>query len=56
MADGDSRAAILCNMNLLNAQGRVGSIRKSIIEKNNGMITCRSEVGKGTEFVIKYMN
>ena len=31
------------------------ALSKSIIEKNNGMITCRSEVGKGTEFVIKYM-
>lgn len=31
------------------------ALAKSIIEKNNGMITCRSEVGKGTEFVIKYM-
>lgn len=31
------------------------ALAKSIIEKNNGMITCRSEVGKGTEFIIKYM-
>lgn len=31
------------------------ALAKSIIEKNNGMITCKSEVGKGTEFVIKYM-
>ena len=31
------------------------ALAKSIIEKNNGMITCRSEVGKETEFVIKYM-
>lgn len=31
------------------------ALAKSIIEKNNGMITCKSEEGKGTEFVIKYM-
>lgn len=31
------------------------ALAKSIIEKNNGMITCKSEIGKGTEFVIKYM-
>lgn len=31
------------------------ALAKSIIEKNNGMITCRSEIGKGTEFIIKYM-
>lgn len=31
------------------------ALAKSIIEKDNGMITCKSEVGKGTEFVIKYM-
>lgn len=31
------------------------ALAKSIIEKNNGMITCKSELGKGTEFVIKYM-
>lgn len=31
------------------------ALAKSIIEKNNGMITCRSEEGNGTEFVIKYM-
>ena len=27
----------------------------NIIEKNNGMISCKSELDKGTEFVIKYM-
>ena len=26
-----------------------------IIEKDNGMISCKSELDKGTEFVIKYM-
>lgn len=31
------------------------ALAKSIIEKNNGMISCTSEIGKGTEFVIKYM-
>lgn len=31
------------------------ALAKSIIEKNNGMITCKSEISKGTEFVIKYM-
>ncbi len=31
------------------------ALAKSIIEKNNGMIMCTSEIGKGTEFVIKYM-
>ena len=31
------------------------ALAKSIIEKNNGMIMCTSEVGRGTEFVIKYM-
>lgn len=40
---------------LENSVGIGLALAKSIIEKNNGMITCRSEVGKGTEFVIKYM-
>ncbi len=31
------------------------ALAKSIIEKDNGMITCKSEIGNGTEFVIKYM-
>lgn len=31
------------------------ALAKSIIEKNNGIVTCRSEEGKGTEFIIKYM-
>lgn len=31
------------------------ALAKSIIEKNNGMISCTSEIGEGTEFVIKYM-
>ena len=31
------------------------SLSKNIIEKNNGIILCKSEVGKGTEFIIKYM-
>ena len=31
------------------------ALAKNIIEKNNGMISCKSEVDKGTEFVIKYM-
>ena len=31
------------------------SLAKNIIEKNNGMISCKSELDKGTEFVIKYM-
>ena len=31
------------------------SLAKNIIEKNNGMINCKSELDKGTEFVIKYM-
>lgn len=31
------------------------ALAKSIIEKDNGMIMCTSEIGKGTEFVIKYM-
>lgn len=31
------------------------ALAKSIIEKNNGMIMCTSELGKCTEFVIKYM-
>lgn len=31
------------------------ALAKNIIEKNNGMINCKSEIGKGTEFVIKYM-
>ena len=26
-----------------------------IIEKNNGMINCKSEIGNGTEFIVKYM-
>lgn len=31
------------------------ALSKSIIEKNNGFVFCKSEVGVGTEFVIKYM-
>lgn len=31
------------------------ALSKNIIEKNNGMVNCRFELGKGTEFVIKYM-
>jgi signal transduction histidine kinase len=31
------------------------SLSKNIIEKNNGTIICKSEIGKGTEFIIKYM-
>ncbi len=31
------------------------ALAKNIIEKNNGMISCKSEVNEGTEFVIKYM-
>ena len=31
------------------------ALAKSIIEKNNGMISCTSKIGEGTEFVIKYM-
>lgn len=31
------------------------ALAKSIIEKNNGMISCKSKVQEGTEFVIKYM-
>ncbi len=31
------------------------SLAKNIIEKDNGMINCKSEIGKGTEFIVKYM-
>ena len=31
------------------------ALAKNIIEKNNGMISCKSELDKGTEFAIKYM-
>ena len=31
------------------------ALAKNIIEKNNGMISCKSELDKGTELVIKYM-
>lgn len=31
------------------------ALAKSIIEKDNGMISCKSDIGVGTEFVIKYM-
>ena len=31
------------------------ALAKSIIEKNRGMISCKSELGIGTEFIIKYM-
>ena len=31
------------------------ALAKNIIEKNNGMINCKSELDKGTEFVVKYM-
>ena len=31
------------------------ALAKNIVEKNNGMISCMSELDKGTEFVIKYM-
>lgn len=31
------------------------ALAKNIIEKNNGIISCESEVDKGTKFVIKYM-
>ncbi len=31
------------------------ALSKSIIEKNNGIITCKSKIGEGTEFIIKYM-
>lgn len=31
------------------------ALAKKIIEKNNGIINCKSEIDKGTEFVIKYM-
>ncbi len=30
------------------------ALSRKIIEKNNGMISCRSELGHGTEFIIKY--
>ncbi len=31
------------------------ALAKDIIEKNNGLINCKSELNKGTEFIIKYM-
>ena len=31
------------------------ALSKKIIEKDNGMINCKSELQKGTEFTIKYM-
>ena len=31
------------------------SLAKNIIEKNNGMINCKSEIENGTEFIVKYM-
>ena len=31
------------------------ALAKTIIEKDNGSISCKSEKGKGTEFIIKYM-
>ena len=31
------------------------SLAKNIIEKNNGMINYKSEIGNGTEFIVKYM-
>ena len=31
------------------------ALAKSIIEKDNGIITCMTEIGEGTEFIIKYM-
>ena len=31
------------------------SLAKNIIEKNNGMINCKSKIGNGTEFIVKYM-
>ena len=31
------------------------SLSKNIIEKNNGIILCKSEIGKGTESIVKYM-
>ena len=31
------------------------SLAKNIIEKNNGMINCKSEIGNGTEVIVKYM-
>lgn len=31
------------------------ALAKNIVEKNNGMISCKSELNRGTEFVIKYM-
>lgn len=31
------------------------SLAKNIIEKDNGIIQCKSELEKGTEFIIKYM-
>ena len=31
------------------------ALAKNIIQKNNGMINCKSELDKGTEFFIKYM-
>ena len=31
------------------------SLAKNIIEKNNGMINCKSEIGNGSEFIVKYM-
>ena len=31
------------------------SLAKNIIEKNNGRINCKSEIGNGTEFIVKYM-
>ena len=31
------------------------ALAKKIIEKDNGMISCKSEIGIGTEFTIKYM-
>ncbi len=44
-----------CKNSSENGVGIGLALAKSIIEKNNGMIMCTSEIGKGTEFVIKYM-
>lgn len=44
-----------CKNSSENSVGIGLALAKSIIEKNNGMISCTSEVGQGTEFVIKYM-